>query len=96
MGFRAAVASCPQAASGSPARAVEVVHSALVVVVVVPPLRHSGVSTTAVVVVVPMRHSSAPQGPPGLPSSAPQGPPWLPAQEAASCAACLADGGYAE
>ena len=89
MGLRAAVASCPQA--------VEVVHSALVVVVVVPPLRHSGVSTTAVVVVVvPMRHSSAPQGPPGLPSSAPQGPPWLPAQEAASCAACLADGGYAE
>ena len=78
MGFWAAVASCPQA--------VEVVHSGVVVVVVVPPLRHSGVYTTAVVVVVPpVRHSSAPQG-----------PPWLPAQEAASWAACLADGGYAE
>ena len=64
------------------------------VVVVVPPLRHSGVATAAVVaptaavavvpptttvlvVVPPLRHSTWPQGPSGIP-----------AEEAASWAAC--------
>ena len=85
MGLRAAVASCP-------ARAVEVVH----LVVVVPPLRHSGVATAAVVVVVPPTTTVLVVVPPLRHSTWPQGPSWIPAQEAGAWAACLADGGSSE
>ena len=85
VGLRAAVASCP-------ARAVEVVH----LVVVVPPLRHSGVATAAVVAVVPPPTTVLVVAPLERHSTWPQGPSWLPAQEAASWAACLADGGSSE
>ena len=84
VGLRAAVASCP-------ARAVEVVH-----LVVVPPLRYSGVATAAVVAVVPPPTTVLVVAPLERHSTWPQGPSWLPAQEAASWAACLADGGSSE
>ena len=65
-------------------------------VVVVPPLRHSGVATAAVVVVVPPTTTVLVVVPPLRHSTWPHGPSWIPAQEAASWAACLADGGSSE